>query len=248
MSEPDFFDRLVQSAAQEANDRAATPSLEDAVTDALPVQVRTPAPLRKAVQHVLANGWLDAESKPQLFRLISAQTAQVDALLEPLDLQVRVDDVRGLAFLVVVANEARALTEDEADDWTHPLMRRQRLTLEQSLMLAILRRLYLQHEQEQGIGRPVSVVVDSLLPQLESYLGPMGSDTQERKRLGQMLDNLRTHGMVSEVDAQGLVTIRPMIVHLMNPENLQLLLRHLREASAQDTGLAEQAGDHEVMP
>ena len=40
--------------------------------------------------------------------------------------------------------------------------------------------------------------------------------------------------MVSEVDAQDCITIRPMIVHLLNPENLQTLLR-LR-------ALAEQGG------
>ena len=52
MSEPDFFDRLVQSAAQEANDRAATPSPEDAVTDAQPGQERYQH------QHRTAAGWL----------------------------------------------------------------------------------------------------------------------------------------------------------------------------------------------
>ena len=34
--------------------------------------------------------------------------------------------------------------------------------------------------------------------------------------------------MVSDVDAQERITIRPMIVHLANPENLQTLLQGLR--------------------
>ena len=78
--------------------------------------------------------------------------------------------------------------------------------------------------------------MDSLLPQLETYLGATGSDMQERKRLGQLLDNLRGHGMVSEVDAQDCITIRPMIVHLLNPENLQALLLRLREAAHPGAG------------
>jgi hypothetical protein len=41
--------------------------------------------------------------------------------------------------------------------------------------------------------------------------------------------------MVTEVDAQDCITIRPMIVHLLNPENLQTLLLRLSE-------LAEQGG------
>jgi uncharacterized protein (UPF0128 family) len=56
---------------------------------------------------------------------------------------------------------------------------------------------------------------------------------QERKRLTQLLENLRTHGMVTEVDAQDCITIRPMIVHLLNPENLQTLLLRLREVAEQ---------------
>ena len=39
--------------------------------------------------------------------------------------------------------------------------------------------------------------------------------------------------MVSEVDAQDCITIRPMIVHLLNPENLQTLLLRLREVAEQ---------------
>jgi hypothetical protein len=84
--------------------------------------------------------------------------------------------------------------------------------------------------------------VDSLLPQLETYLGNTGSDMQERKRLTHLLENLRTHGMVSEVDAQDCITIRPMIVHLLNPENLQTLLLRLREVN--HTGQRSQRRGH----
>jgi len=60
---------------------------------------------------------------------------------------------------------------------------------------------------------------------------------QDRKRLLELLEKLRAHGVVSEVDAQDQLTIRPMIVHLANPENLQALLVHLRglgQAGGQD--------------
>ena len=173
-------------------------------------------------------GLLEQASKPQLFRHIAIDTARVNALLEPLDLQVRVDDLRGLAYVAVAPGWQADDAEDD-DEWTHPLVRRQRLTLEQSLLLAILRREFLQREQEGGIGRPVQIAVDSLLPQLEIYLGSTGSDMQERKRLAALLEHLRGHGVVSEIDAQENITVRPMIVHLANPENLQALLQRLRE-------------------
>ena len=236
---PDIFDRIAaQATAPSEGDSLLKDELPAHTAQALEAKntpnptAKTPLAVRKALQHLLAHGWLESSAKPHLFRLIAAQVAALDALLEPLDLRVVVDDVRGLAFLAVVADyDNDDADESEQDDWTHPLMRRQRLTLEQSLLLAILRREFLQREQESGTGAAVRVTVDSLLPQLETYLGATGSDMQEKKRLGQLLDNLRTHGMVSDVDAQDCITIRPMIVHLLNPENLQALLLRLREVA-----------------
>ena len=248
--EPDIFDRIAAQAsapllidAQPKDELSAHTEQAPEAQNTSDSPTRTPQAVRKALQYVLANGWLESATKPHMFRLIAAQMAQLDVLLEPLDLQVVVDDVRGLAFLAVVHgyhsdNGSDDADESEQDDWTHPLMRRQRLTLEQSLLLAILRREFLQREQESGTGAQVRITVDSLLPQLETYLGATGSDMQERKRLGQLLDNLRGHGMVSEVDAQDCITIRPMIVHLLNPENLQALLLRLREAAHPGAGEA----------
>ena len=237
----DIFDRIAASAAtpQAANElsKEELPALDHQgleAKNASTKDARTPPSVRRALQHLLAHGWLESAAKPQWFRLIAAQTTLLDALLEPLDLRVVVDDVRGLAFFAVVPDYAGDdADESEQDDWTHPLMKRQRVTLEQSLLLAILRREFLQREQESGTGAVVRVTVDSLLPQLETYLGSTGSDMQERKRLLQLLENLRTHGMVTEVDAQDCITIRPMIVHLLNPANLHTLLLLLLEVAAQ---------------
>ena len=240
--EPDIFDRMAaqgaSAQAEQSLSKEELPALVESRIAAHSIS-RTPPNVRQALQFLLAHGWLESAAKPKLFGLVAAHTTLLDALLEPLDLRVVVDDVRGLAFLAVVPGYAGDDTdESEQDDWTHPLMKRQRLTLEQSLLLAILRREFLQREQESGTGAVVRITVDSLLPQLETYLGATGSDMQERKRLGQLLDNLRGHGMVSEVDAQDCITIRPMIVHLLNPENLQALLLRLREAAHPGAGEA----------
>lgn len=235
--EPDIFDRMAAQGASAQAEQSLSKEEPPALVEsriAAQSSSRTPPNVRQALQFLLAHGWLESATKPKLFSLIAAQTTLLDALLEPLDLRVVVDDVRGLAFLAVVPDYAGDGTdESEQDGWTHPLMKRQRLTLEQSLLLALLRREFLQREQESGTGTAVRITVDSLLPQLETYLGATGSDMQERKRLGQLLENLRTHGMVSDVDAQDCITIRPMIVHLLNPENLQTLLLRLRAVAEQ---------------
>lgn len=211
-----------------------TPELAEEVPQTPGQTHATPANLRRAIQELLKHGWLEQQSKPQLFRHLATQLERANALLEPLDLQVRMDDTRGLAYVAIAADYQAE--DGQEDEWTHPLVRRQRLTLEQSLLLAILRREFLQQEQERGIGVPVSIGVEQLLPQLEIYLGASGSDMQDRKRLLALLDNLRTHGVVSEVDAQERLFIRPMIVHLANPQNLQALLQHLRHVTRQQEG------------
>lgn len=219
------------AAAQDLGGPGVEPGPDfDAAAALAPAPSATPLALRRAVQELLRNGVLEQSAKPHLFRQIASDTERVNAQLEPLDLQVRVDDVRGLAY-VAVAPGYQPDGED-GDEWTHPLVRRLRLTLEQSLLLAILRREFLQREQDSGLGVPVRVAVDSLLAQLEIYLGSTGSDLQERKRLGALLESLRGHGVVSEVDAQESITLRPMMVHLANPQNLQTLLQHLRSVTA----------------
>lgn len=222
---PDLFDQWAAATPPEPMPAPAEPTSSETAPE--PAPAVTPLPLRRALQDLLKTGLLEQTSKPKLFQQIASDTARANALLEPLDLQVRVDDLRGLAYVAVAPGWEAEDAED--DEWSHPLVRRQRLTLEQSLLLAVLRREFLQREQEGGLGVAVALSIDGLLPQLEIYLGATGSDMQDRKRLLELLDKLRAHGVVSEVDAQDQLTIRPIIVHLANPENLQALLLRLRE-------------------
>lgn len=211
----------------ESGETAATPKASDQAPGAY-----TPQGIKTAVQELLKHGLLEAERKPNLYRTALTQRAAIDTILEPLDLRLRLDEVRGLAFVTV----AEELFGGEADEWSHALVRRQRLTLEQSLLVAILRQLYIAHEQEAGAGAGDAVVeLEELLPQLQVYLGESGSEMKEQKRLRTLLEALRGHGIVSEVDErEQKVAIRPLITHLANPESLQNLLQHFRERAAQD--------------
>lgn len=234
-----FFDRLT---AKEADPDEQTEEIAVEAPAAEESEVAsgtyTSKQLKAAVQELLKYGMLEADKKPNIYRTTLTQREAINRIFEPLDLRLTIDDVRGLAFVVV----AEPLFEEEVDEWAHPLVRRQRLTLEQSLLVAILRQHYVVHEQEAGIGGGVAtVVIDELLPQLQVYLGDTGSDLRDEKRLRTLLDALKGHGIVSDVDERDQVTIRPIITHLANPESLQNLLQHLRDH-------VSAAGDHEVSP
>lgn len=194
----------------------------------------TSCEVKEVTQELLKHGYVEEASKPAIFQRAIVYEREILRALDPLDLTVRLDTHRGLAFLMV-AGAARD-SSDEGEAWSHPLMRRQRLTLEQSLLVAILRQAFVMHEQESGIGQcEAKIAVDDLLPQFLAYFDDSGSDARDEARLLSLLDQLKIHGIVSEVDSKREVTIRPLIAHLANPETLSALLRILKgKASAHE--------------
>ncbi|WP_447746767.1 DUF4194 domain-containing protein [Pseudomonas nicosulfuronedens] len=223
----DFFDELTAAEGSEVAPRPASQAPEPAI-GAAPT-TGTEREIKEACQELLRLGLLEATRKPNLYRTAVARADALNRVFEPLDLLMRIDDVRGLAYLRVLPGDAPTAGE-EADEWAHPLVRRQRLTLEQSLLVALLRQHYVAYEQEAGVGADdARMALDDLLPLLPLYLGELGSDALERKRLSALLEKLKAHGIVSDVDSQEQVWIRPIIVHMANPESLQALLQALRE-------------------
>lgn len=233
----DYFDRLTSQAEdqQAVDEPQQTPQALDHVDEQAAAEAGhyTPGKVKATAQELLKFGLLEADRKPNLYQVAITQTAAINRILEPFDLRLKVDDVRGLAFLVV-SEQLFSEGEENDDEWSHPLVRRQRLTMEQSLLVAILRQYFIAHEQEAGLGAgEATVELDELLPQLQLYLGDTGSDTRDQKRLRSLLDNLKNHGIVSDIDANDQVVIRPIITHLANPENLQNLLHHFRQLAGQ---------------
>jgi Domain of unknown function (DUF4194) len=211
----------------------STKTEENGSTDAY-----TPRHIKDAALELLKYGLLESSSKPNLYRAAITHSQDINRVLEPLDLSMRVDDMRGLAYVVVAPSAA----ESTDDEWSHPLVRRQRLNLEQSLLVAILRQHFIAHEQEAGLGAKDAVIaLDDVQPQVQMYLGHLGSDSLEQKRLRNLLEQLKGYGVVSEVDRHDQFSIRPIIAHLANPENLTNLLHAFREEA--ESAAANAAGD-----
>lgn len=227
-----IFDRMVTETemvreADESHDQDLS-SAADSDGRAWDHTDSTSSDVKKTTQELLKYGYLDEAQKPELFRLAVVHERAITAALEPLDLRLRLDTHRGVAFLAVAQCVYDNADEDAA--WYHPLVRRQRLTLEQSLLVAILRQAFVIHEQESGVGQGAAkIAVDELLPQFLTYFPRSGSDAKDESRLLNLLDQLKPHGIVSEVDNKHEVTIRPLIAYLANPESLTALLQVLEE-------------------
>lgn len=221
-----FFDKVAGSAAKEDVDTMSGSEIEEVQNPViLKSEARTLKPVREAVQELLKYGLLEENHKPNLYRTALTNTEEISHILQPLDLEMGIDEIRGLLYVAVRQDDLQ-----EQDEWAHPLVRRQRLNLEQSLLVAMLRKHFIAYEQESGTGAgQATIAVDELIPQLQVYLGDPGSESKERTRVINLLDQLKGHGLVSALDAQERVTIRPIIAHLANPENLQALLVWLQE-------------------
>ena len=182
--------------------------------------------IKATTQELIKTGLLEMHSKPNLYQTCLNHSASVNQILHPLDLRLEIDDIRGLAFLIVNND----IDSEHNDDWQHPLIRRQRMNLEQSLMVAILRQHFIAHELEAGAGDQKAIVhLDELLPQLNQFLGASGSDERDDKRLRILLEQLKTYGLVTDIDENDKLTIRPLIAHVANPENLQNLIIALKK-------------------
>lgn len=231
-----FFDKLINRSVT-ANTGSESESLDEEVAEALAEEnatsseTRTLKKIREATQELLKYGLLEEASKPNLYRVVLTHPEEVTRILEPLDLDIGIDEIRGLLYVKVRLDET-----PEQDEWSHPLVRRQRLNLEQSLLVAMLRQHFVAWEQESGTGASqAQIAIDDLLPQLQIYLGDPGSESKERTRLLTLLDQLKGHGLVTSPDAHERIVIRPIIAHLADPMNLQALLSWLRDQIARQT-------------
>jgi hypothetical protein len=186
--------------------------------------------IKAATQELLKYGLLEADRKPNLYRIALTYRLEIGSILEPLDFELQVDEVRGLLFLSMREQAgAGNLEQNLVDERTHPLVRRQRLTLEQSLLIAILRQHYLIFEQEGGVGSGnASISIEEATASFQVYLESTGSDARDEKRIRVLLENLRGHSIVTEVDEHNRVGIRPLITHVANPASLAALLSHFQ--------------------
>lgn len=187
--------------------------------------------VKQALQEILKFGHLNQAQKPVLYQALVNNVTAVNEYLSVIDFCLQVDGVRGLAFLMVYQNpEFMNDVASTPDDWAHPLVRRQRLTLQQSLILAILRQRFMELEQQYGIGYADTFMpLDELNKQFFIYHKSSGSESQDNERVTILVRQLAEHGLVA-ID-QNQLLISPLIVHLLNPENLIELLKQYQSVS-----------------
>jgi len=220
---PRIFDDLTSTSHDGEEEELDASAPDEAFFSALDDELRTTRAVREVVQQLYKNGDIEEVEDPGLYRAALANASLVERILEPFDLGVQFDELRGLAFVTV-----RQEPGGTSDGWTHPLIRRHPFTLEQTLLIALLRQHLIAFEMESGVGSGVAqMTVDDVVTQLHAYLGEPGSDLKDRSRATSLLEVLKNHHLVTSIDSSDRFTIRPLIAHVANPDNLSALIRWL---------------------
>lgn len=198
-------------------------------------QKRTAPIIKETVQKLLKHGFIEHDQSKEtnhLYQICKNSKEQINQLLEPLDLCLQIDENRGLLVLKILQ---RPTTEEQMEEaWQHPLVKRQRLTLEQSLLVALLRRYYLIQEQEKGTGtQSVRLYFPDLIHDAIVLIGDSGSDQKNERHVLKLIDQLKAHGIVSNPDQNNELIIRPLIVHFADPESLTVLLEQYKAVTAE---------------
>ncbi|MBO6655883.1 MAG: DUF4194 domain-containing protein [Pseudomonadales bacterium] len=192
----------------------------------------TRSDVKAAVQELLKHGLLESDRNPKLFKLTLQRHSEIQPILDPLDFELVLDDKRGIAYLAPRHKDPDTDLSDEPSDQTHPLVRRQRFNLEQSLVIALLRQQFLSHELEYADQTSYArFSAEELNASLLLYMQSTGSDSLDNRRLTQILEQLRVHKLVTQIDDAGRFGIRPLIAHVGDPASLSSLLDHYKEVA-----------------
>jgi hypothetical protein len=106
------FDRI----ASGNGDRPEQQELKAPLTDARPAETahHTGLEVKEVTQELLKHGYVEESANPALFQRAMVHEREILRVLEPLDLAVRLDTHRGVAFLVVAEAAFHSSEEGQA--------------------------------------------------------------------------------------------------------------------------------------
>lgn len=226
---PSIFDELTGNPPDEDGPNESLgqePEPEDLslnISDIDDDDQRTPRRIREVVQELFKHGFIEEAYYERLYQTALGNAELVSQIVEPFDLKIEFDEIRGLVFIRVLHEAAEV-----AEGWTHPLILHKSFNLEETLLVAVLRQYLIECEMENGVGTAIpQMTVDDVIVQLRAYLGERGADFKDKKRAMGLLKKLRSRHLISMNEHSDRFTIRPLIAHVANPESLTALLQWL---------------------
>lgn len=193
---------------------------------------------REALQRLISSGVIYESRHSELYQALLANKSQIRSTLRELGLRMTVDDSFGLIILRLPVSD-----DIEEDEGAHPLVRRRRLTLLDSLVALVLRDHYMTRE---NVGdRTVVIDVEQLEDALRAFLPIFGSETILRKRITGAIKRFKDYNILASLPgSDNEFEVTPVIRIVVNADMLQGLRAEF-EALARRYG-GEAPDNHEV--
>jgi len=201
---------------------------------------RLSVPARSAFIYLLARGYVMIRTKPEFYASLLANDKAVLSVLIDLNLTMQVDHAAGLVALRSLAGTAEEEGEGEDDEDKTVLIRRQRLSQFQSIIVLILRR----HHRDRSLAGDSVITME--IEQIEQALVPFmhltQSQTREDKRLNGALALCKKHGLILNVRGdESRIEISPLIRLVVDLNWLDTLLTKFKEMAERSKGAAADA-------
>lgn len=201
-----------------------------------PSNGRLPPEARRALVNLMRQGVILADGKRVLFEALCRYEALIQDHLADMYLRLLIDRQGGVAILLQreVTGDEPDGDDDDDDDEVTSLISRRTLSLYDTLLLLVLRKLY--QEREAAGAQRVFVDIDRIEAQLTPFLPLTNSSRSDRRQLNGALQTMKDRRVLTAVrgDAERF-EITPVIRYVVNAAFLEEMLDAYHH-------LAEQAG------
>lgn len=229
---PDDENNVEGSTFFDAPEDAAVPPADGATPDPLetvPEMGLTELQAsRRAMQKLIARGVIYESRHEADYRVLVNDAEQVSGVLEELSLRMSIDREVGVILLRLPDDYLEG--EEEGEEGSHPLVRRRRMTLFDSLTAVVLRKHY--RERELTGEQRVRIDIEQLEQGLVPFLPLMGSEEIFRKHLRGVVDRFKDLNLLLSVrGSKTEFEIAPVIRVVVNAEWIESLVKEFQRLS-----------------
>ncbi len=228
-----FFDQFRENTAHQNSEKNTTaevnsiPSDNDVTIDSAEqtdssasiVKGRLPPEAKRALVNLMRMGSIIATQKPKLFEQICRHEELIQAHLSDMYLRLLLDEKAGVALVL----QQEIIGDGGEEDDIYTLITPRTLTLNDSLLLLVLRKYY-QDREAAGEQR---IIID--IEQIEAFLTPFlplsNSSKSDRRKLSTSLSRMTERKILSSVRGEdSRFEITAVIRYVVSAEFLERLL------------------------
>jgi len=217
----DFFDKFIPESDSSVDD--ATLGGFDNEQEDSNVELSQPLPLTQAAQigylKILRSGVILEKNNQPIFKSICENAKPIRSRLSELNIELVIDELRGVAFTRNIDGEDSALPK---------LIQSKPLSIYDTLLALVLRKHY-QGREKVG-EQKVVVDIDTIENEMKPFLPLTNNSKTDKKKLNGALNKFKLKNMILEVKgSETRYEISPVIRYVIDSSFLNEMLKKYQE-------------------